>query len=100
MIEKIKKSSLGVIRFNYVGIMVGVLAIFCSLLPSLLPRPWFIQGFISGLSAALGYGLGLALSASYRWLVQKEVGEKTKQRAWLFFKNSCASCYRFFFSLW
>jgi uncharacterized membrane protein len=86
MIDKIKKSSLGVIRFNYVGIMVGVLAIFCSLLPSLLPRPWFIQGFISGLSAALGYGLGLALSASYRWLVQKEVNEKTKHRAWLFLK--------------
>ena len=82
----LKKRRSHIIRFNYGGIIVGVFAIFCSLLPSLLPRPWFIQGFISGLSAALGYGLGLALSATYRWLVQKELGRIVKKRAWFFLK--------------
>lgn len=82
----LKKRRSHIIRFNYGGIILGVFAIFCSLLPSLLPRPWFIQGFISGLSAALGYGLGLALSATYRWLVQKELGRAVKERAWYFLK--------------
>ena len=80
----LKKRRSHIIRFNYGGIILGVFAIFCSLLPSLLPRPWFIQGFISGLSAALGYGLGLSLSATYRWLVQKELGRTVKKELGIF----------------
>lgn len=67
---------------NYIGIIFLLITLLFSLLPSLMPRPWYIQGFISGLSAVIGYGIGLAVSATYRWLVQKEMPRNIKHRAW------------------
>lgn len=69
-------------RLNFVGILFLLVAFYCSLLPSLLPRPWLIQGLVSGLAAMIGYTVGLAVSSSYRWLVQSEVSDTIKSKAW------------------
>lgn len=59
------------LRFDYGGVVVGVVFLALSLTPSLLPRPQVAQGAISGLSFAVGYGLGVALwyalSRLVRW---------------------------------
>lgn len=84
---------------SYLGIIFAVAMLCVSLLPSLLPRPWFIQGFISGLSMAIGYGIGLALSALYRWFVQKELSISFKNKAWVGLKIAAPLAILLFFVL-
>lgn len=71
------------VRFNYTGLVFGVIFFWLSLLPSLMPRPWLYQGIISGITVAIGYGIGVLISQGLRWLIQKEVPVKIKQKAWL-----------------
>lgn len=70
------------LRFNYIGLMFGVLFFWLSLLPSLMPRPWLFQGIIGGISVAIGYGVGVLVSQAIRWLVQKELPLRYKNNAW------------------
>lgn len=71
-------------RFNYTGILVGLVFFCFSMLPSLLPRPAMYQAIISGISLAIGYGLGTLASTAIRWLVQKELPPHFKATAWRF----------------
>lgn len=69
-------------RYNYVGVIFGLIAFSMSLSPSLLPRPWLYQGIIGGLSLAIGYGIGTAVSSLGRWLTEYEPPAKYKPTAW------------------
>lgn len=62
-----------VARFNYLGILIGLVFFCFSMLPSLLPRPALYQAIISGISMGIGYGLGVFISFMIRWLSQKEI---------------------------
>lgn len=59
---------LDALRFDYGGVVMGLIFLALSLTPSLLPRPPMLQGVISGLSFALGYGVGVAL-----WVILRQV---------------------------
>lgn len=69
-------------KFNYIGLIVGLLFFFISMMPSLLPRPWFYQGLISGIAVAIGYGFGVLISKCYRAIATKEPSNSSKRQAW------------------
>jgi uncharacterized membrane protein len=84
---------------SFVGILFGVLMFCVSLLPSLLPRPWLMQGVVSGLSIAIGYSIGLAVSALFRWLVQKEPSPQIKHKSWQVLRFAAPAVIILFFIL-
>lgn len=64
--------------YNFGGVVLGALFVFCSFLPSLLPRGWFLQGFLSGVLFGIGYGFGCLISTIIRQFNVKEPKAKKK----------------------
>jgi uncharacterized membrane protein len=48
--------------YNFLGVVIGAVFVFLSLLPSLLPRGWVLQGVLSGLLFTIGYAIGMIIS--------------------------------------
>lgn len=69
-------------KYNYLGLVGGVIGFCLSFLPSLLPRPWLFQGLVTGVSLAIGYGCGCTLSWILRWLLEWEPPKRVKHIAW------------------
>src|SRR6476659_5463013 len=64
--------------FNYLGVIVGSVFVYCGFLPTLLPRGWVLQGVMSGILFSIGYGIGLVISSIIRALNFKEQPDAQK----------------------
>jgi len=59
----------GLVRLDFVGVVVGALFFCLSLTPSLLPRDWEFAGLVGGVNAAIGYGLGVLVGTLFQRFV-------------------------------
>lgn len=70
------------VRYDFTGLLVGLVFLCWSLTPSLLPRTWPFQGLVSGFAATTGYGVGVVGSHIFRLVVRWEPGPRLERVAW------------------
>jgi len=69
-------------RYDFSGLVVGILFFCWSLTPSLLPRSWLLQGFVSGILVAAGYGVGVLIGHVVGRFVTYRLTPTHRRTAW------------------
>ncbi|MDR0955497.1 MAG: alpha/beta-hydrolase family protein [Candidatus Nomurabacteria bacterium] len=71
-------------RWNFLGIVVGLILMAASLTPSLIPRGILLQSLVAAICFIVGYGAGVIISGVLRKMFRWRLPQDFKILAWRF----------------